>query len=509
MGYYLIKDTTLSEIADKVRTKSGLTGGMAGSEIASNIDKIPTPVDGSLPSKTASNLTASGATVTVPAGYYASQVSKSVGTATQATPSIEVSGTGEITASATQSAGYVSAGTKSATKQLTTKGATTITPSTTEQTAVGAGVYTTGDIKVAALTGVDQATPTISVGTDGKITASSTQSAGYVGAGTKTATKQLTTQAGKTVTPTTSEQTAVSSGTYTTGDVKVGAMPTATQATPSISIDSAGKITAVATQQEGYVAAGSKTGTKQLTTQAAKTVTPSTSEQTAVASGVYTTGAVKVAAMSTATQATPSISVNSSGLITASATQSAGYVSAGTKSATKQLTTKGATTITPSTSSQTAVSSGTYTTGNITVGAIPSTYKNTSDANAVAREICLDKTAYVKGSKITGNGLVYKHYTGNFGTSGATTLAPVVNWSNEGYTFGTFAFFSGWATLYYTDGSSEQVRFGGATNGSTLNHRCSNTKFKLEATNVVLRFNFASMGKTVESIDSDIYYRVF
>ena len=76
----------------------------------------------------------------------------------------------------------------------------------------------------------------------------------------------------------------------------------------------------------------------------------------------------------TVTQATPTISVSSSGLITASATQTAGYVNAGTKSATKQLTTQAAKTVTPTTSSQTAVASGVYTTGAITVGAIPSSY---------------------------------------------------------------------------------------------------------------------------------------
>lgn len=73
-------------------------------------------------------------------------------------------------------------------------------------------------------------------------------------------------------------------------------------------------------------------------------------------------------------QATPTITVNSLGLITASATQSAGYVPAGTKSITKQLTTQAAKTVTPSTSSQTVVASGTYTTGAVTVAAIPSTY---------------------------------------------------------------------------------------------------------------------------------------
>lgn len=73
-------------------------------------------------------------------------------------------------------------------------------------------------------------------------------------------------------------------------------------------------------------------------------------------------------------QATPTITVSTGGLITASATQSAGYVSAGTKSITKQLTTQAAKTVTPSTSSQTAVASGRYTTGAVTVAAIPSTY---------------------------------------------------------------------------------------------------------------------------------------
>ena len=141
---------------------------------------------------------------------------------------------------------------------------------------------------------VEQATPVITVSDAGLITATSTQEAGAVSAGTKSATKQLTTQAAKTVTPTTSEQTAVTAGVYTTGAVKVAAMPTATQATPSISVSGAGLITASATQSEGYVAAGTKNATKQLTTQAAKSVTPTTSDQTAVSGGVYTTGAVTV-----------------------------------------------------------------------------------------------------------------------------------------------------------------------------------------------------------------------
>lgn len=79
------------------------------------------------------------------------------------------------------------------------------------------------------------------------------------------------------------------------GSVVTGTLPDVEQATPSISVSSGGLITATAAQVGGIVADGTMSATQQLTTQGAKTVTPGTSTQTAVASGRYTTGAVQVA----------------------------------------------------------------------------------------------------------------------------------------------------------------------------------------------------------------------
>lgn len=79
------------------------------------------------------------------------------------------------------------------------------------------------------------------------------------------------------------------------GGIITGTLAEVSQATPSISVSSSGLITASATQSGGIVEGGTKSSTKQLTTQGAKTVTPGTSNQTAVASGTYTTGDVVVA----------------------------------------------------------------------------------------------------------------------------------------------------------------------------------------------------------------------
>lgn len=120
-----------------------------------------TKYTGTIQSKTSSDLSASGATVTAPAGYYASQATKSVSSGSATAPatisgtSASVStGTNTLTLSKTVSvtpsvsAGYVSSGTAgnsavSLTASVTTKGAATITPGTSNQT-IASGTYLTG-----------------------------------------------------------------------------------------------------------------------------------------------------------------------------------------------------------------------------------------------------------------------------------------------------------------------------------------------------------------------------
>ena len=77
-------------------------------------------------------------------------------------------------------------------------------------------------------------------------------------------------------------------------DAPEPAIPSVEQAVPEINISNSGLITASATQEDGHVSAGTKSATLQLDTQGAKSVTPTTSTQTAVSSGVYTTGDITV-----------------------------------------------------------------------------------------------------------------------------------------------------------------------------------------------------------------------
>ena len=159
---------------------------------------------------------------TIPAGYHDGTGTVSHATVNIPDPTITVSNAGLITASGNWTAGFTTDTSYSKTQQLTTKAAATITPTNAEQTAVAAGTYTTGAIKVAAMPSGALSTPTINTST-GVVTAG-VGTAGYIDT-TATKTLSLTTQAAKTVTPTKSSQTAVAAQRYTTGAVTVAAIP--------------------------------------------------------------------------------------------------------------------------------------------------------------------------------------------------------------------------------------------------------------------------------------------
>ena len=380
------KSATPSETAQTISPDSSYEGLSSVSVGAIS----STYVGSGITRRSSTNLTANGATVTAPAGYYAEAASKSVATATQATPTVTINKTtGVVTGSATQAAGYVTAGTKSGTLNLTTVNGSTITPTESEQTAVAADRYTLGAVKIGAISstyiGSDIDTdptptasgavvtiptgyysedttksvvttthpdPTVSINTTtGLITASHAQTAGYVSAGTTTKTSQLTTKAAATITPTESEQTAVNANVYTLGTVKVGAI-SSTYVGSGITQRSSTDLTAsgaTVTVPAGYYA---EAATKSVTSGSATGPTSLSGSSASVSTGTNTLTLTKTG-------------------VTTTPTVSAGYVSSATASTatvtlTASVTTKAAATITPGTTNQT-IASGTYLTGTQTI----------------------------------------------------------------------------------------------------------------------------------------------
>lgn len=223
-------------------------------------------VTGNIASKSSSDLTVSGATVTAPAGYYSAAASKAVATTTHPNPTAAIaSATGVVTATHTQGTGYVTGGTTTGTLNLTTQAGKTVTPTESAQTAVASYRWTTGAVSVGAI------------------------SSTYVGTGVARKSSADLTASGSTVT--------VPVGYYSSQATKNVASINHPNPTAAF-VNSTGVFTATHFQAAGYVEAGTTTSTYNLTTQAAQTINTSTADQT-IASYRWLTGTQTIRSVTT------------------------------------------------------------------------------------------------------------------------------------------------------------------------------------------------------------------
>lgn len=176
LGAYLYTDYFLYVTGDEIRTESILYYTSSADALASDVRSgkvffnASGQQTGTLTTRSSSDLTASGATVTVPAGIYDSQATKSITSGSVTAPST-ISGTSATVSAGTNTltltksvsvtpnvttAGYVSSGTAgnasvSLTASVTTQAAQTIYPSSSDQS-IASGRYLTGAQTIKAVT---------------------------------------------------------------------------------------------------------------------------------------------------------------------------------------------------------------------------------------------------------------------------------------------------------------------------------------------------------------------
>ena len=328
--------------------------------------------------RSSTDLTASGATVTVPAGYYSTQASKAVASGTAGTPTASKGTVSNhsisVTPSVTNTTGYITGGTKTGTA-VTVSASELVSGS---ETKTSNGTYDVTNL-AELVVNVSSSSPTI---------------------------QSLS------ITPSTSEQTFNSSSVDGYKPVTVAAMPAITLPT-AVSTTSSGTSKATLTLTGGTrylniptgynstaqyytlsVANGSATGPSSLSGTSA-TVSTGTNTLTLTKTGVSTTPTVSAGYVSSATASTATITLTAS------------------------VTTKAATTYHPSTTAQ-SISSGTYLTGAQTIAAV--TTSNLSASNIVSGVTIKvgDSSDDDCVASVTGNVVLQNYYTGSSAPSSST-----------------------------------------------------------------------------------------
>lgn len=346
------KTVTPTESEQSISADSGYTGlgvvtveGISSTYIGSDITQ-----------RSSSDLTVSGATVTAPAGYYTSDASASV---RSMTPVLSDESAGSLwnTVNATTTMQYVNlpvgynstaryvriwasggtAGTPTASKGTVSNHSINITPSVTNTTGyitggtkngtavtVSASELVSGNrsitsngtnIDVTNYATVSVAVPTGSTINNQDKTVTPTESEqiisadeDYTGLGEVTVTAISSTYVGSGITRRASSDLTASSNVITAPAGYYSAAATYTMArrdllAPTVTIDTTqgivtGTSTIAADKAGWYAGAQTASKTLQLTTQEGATITPTESEQTAVAANVYTLGAIKIGAIS-------------------------------------------------------------------------------------------------------------------------------------------------------------------------------------------------------------------
>lgn len=383
-------------------------------------------VTGNIASKSSSDLTVSGATVTAPAGYYSAAATKTIGGGTATTPAkiittnptIGVNTSGVVTASyngsssitPTVTAGYVSQGTAgtvsttgTATSQLTSKAAATYNTSTADQTIASqrwlVGAQTIKSVTTSNLTAANIASGVVVKVGDANNASRITQITGTYAPAVSSAT----------VTPTETAQTLNATGVYGYKPVTINAISST------------------------YVGTG-------VTRKSSADLTASGSTVT-VPVGYYSSQVTKNVASTTHPNPTAAFA-STTGVFTATHAQTAGYVAAGTTTSTYNLTTQAAQTINTSTADQT-IASYRWLTGNQTI-------KSVTTSNLTAENIAEGVTVKVgdannasRITQVTGTHSGEQTYTATISGTGTTANCAVYN-NVSYYTDGqTFSFKSG------------------------------------------------------------------